>query len=174
MGPLYSCGWLTTIASRWVWLQAQLAASPVVDRTESWCGWLHGPGFPCLVLACWYGQGCVLKWLAVWLRVSQCCFWLTGGWGWVLGLVLVCWWASKPSMLKDRVKWSESCSVVSDFLQPHGLYSPWNSPGQNTGVGSLSLLQGIFPTQGSNPGLCIAGGFFTSWVVREAWEYWSG
>ena len=36
---------------------------------------------------------------------------------------------------------------------PHGLYSPWNSPGQNIGVGSLSLLQGIFPTQGSNPGL---------------------
>ena len=33
------------------------------------------------------------------------------------------------------------------------LYSPWNSPGQNTGVGSLSLLQGLFPTQGSNPGL---------------------
>ena len=31
--------------------------------------------------------------------------------------------------------------------------SPWNSPGQNTGGGSLSLLQGIFPTQGSNPGL---------------------
>ena len=48
---------------------------------------------------------------------------------------------------------SENCSVVSDSLQPHGLYSPWNSPGQNTGVGNLSLLQGIFPTQGSNPGL---------------------
>ena len=32
-------------------------------------------------------------------------------------------------------------------------YSPWNSPGQNTGVGSLSLLQGILPAQGSNPGL---------------------
>ena len=46
-----------------------------------------------------------------------------------------------------------SCSVVSDSLQPHGLYSLWNSPGLNTGVGSLSLLQGIFPTQGSNPGL---------------------
>ena len=41
----------------------------------------------------------------------------------------------------------------SDSLWPHGLYSPWNSPGQNTGVGSLSLLQGIFPTQGSNPDL---------------------
>ena len=38
-------------------------------------------------------------------------------------------------------------------LQTHGLYSPWNSPGQNTGVGSLSLLRGIFPTQGSNQGL---------------------
>ena len=52
-----------------------------------------------------------------------------------------------------QVKWSESRSVVSDSLWPHGLYSLWNSPGQNTGVGSLSLLQGIFPTQGSNPGL---------------------
>ena len=48
---------------------------------------------------------------------------------------------------------SESRSVLSDSLRPHGLYSPWNSPGQNTGVGSLSLLQGIFPTQGLNPGL---------------------
>ena len=52
----------------------------------------------------------------------------------------------------------ESCSVMSDSLQPHGLYNPQNSPGQNTGVGSLSLLQGIFPTQIS----CIAGGFFVS------------
>ena len=42
---------------------------------------------------------------------------------------------------------------MSNSLWPHGLYSPWNSPGQSTGVGSLSLLQGIFPTQGLNPGL---------------------
>ena len=48
---------------------------------------------------------------------------------------------------------SESCSVVSNSLRPHGLYSPWNSPGQNTGIGSLSLLQRIFPTQGLNPSL---------------------
>ena len=46
---------------------------------------------------------------------------------------------------------SASRSVVSDSLRPHGLYRPWNSPGQNTGVGSLSLLQGIFPPQKSNP-----------------------
>ena len=50
-------------------------------------------------------------------------------------------------------KWSESHSVISDSLWPHGLYSPWDSLDQNTGMGSLSLLQGIFPTQGSNPGL---------------------
>ena len=48
---------------------------------------------------------------------------------------------------------SESRSVMSDSLRPHGPHSPWNSPGQNTGVGSLSLFQRIFPTQGSNPGL---------------------
>ena len=48
---------------------------------------------------------------------------------------------------------SESPSVVSNSLGHQGLYSPWNSPVQNTGVGSLSLLQGFFPTQGSNPGL---------------------
>ena len=48
---------------------------------------------------------------------------------------------------------SESRSVVSDSLQSHGLYSPWNSPGQTTGVGNLSLLQGILPTQGLNPDL---------------------
>ena len=48
---------------------------------------------------------------------------------------------------------SESCSVVSDSLQPHGLYSPWNSPCENTVVGSRSLLQGIFTTQGLNPQL---------------------
>ena len=53
---------------------------------------------------------------------------------------------------------SESHSVMSDSLWPHGLQParllcPRKSPGQNTGVGSHSLLQGIFPTQGSNPGL---------------------
>ena len=112
-----------------------------------------------------------------------------------------------------RLKWSESCSVVSDSLQLLGLYSPWDSLGQNTGVGSLSLLQRIFPTQGLNPGLpycrgilyqlshkgsprmlewvvypfssgssqprnrtrvsCIAGGFFTNWVIREAIKKYS-
>ena len=53
-------------------------------------------------------------------------------------------------IITEVKKWSESCSGVSDSLRPHRLYSPRNSPGQNTGVGSLSLLQGTVPTQGSN------------------------
>ena len=53
---------------------------------------------------------------------------------------------------------SVSCLVVCYFLRPYGLYPirllcPRNSPGKNTGVGSHSLLQGIVPTQGLNPGL---------------------
>ena len=46
---------------------------------------------------------------------------------------------------------SESHSVVSDSLRPHGLCSLWNSPGQDTGVGSLSLIQGIFSIPGIEP-----------------------
>ena len=42
--------------------------------------------------------------------------------------------------------------VVQSWTEFHEPYSPWNSPGQNIGVGSRSLLQGIFPTQVSNPG----------------------
>ena len=61
---------------------------------------------------------------------------------------------------------SETHSVMSDSLWPHGLYSPWNSLGQNTGVYSLSLLQGIFPTRDWTQVSCIAGRFFTRWATR--------
>ena len=57
----------------------------------------------------------------------------------------------------EKVKVSQLCPTLCD-------------PGQNTGVGSLSLLQGIFPTQVSR----IAGRFFSSWATREAQEYRSG
>ena len=53
------------------------------------------------------------------------------------------------SVSEVKVRVTQSCLT----LQPHGLYGPWNSPGQNTQVGSLSLFQGVFPTQGLNPGL---------------------
>ena len=82
--------------------------------------------------------------------------------------------------LGEKQRWtseSESCSVVSDSLQPHGLYGlygPRNSPGQNTGVGSLSLLQGIFLTQRLSRRLPHWSRFFSSWATREAQEYWNG
>ena len=56
-----------------------------------------------------------------------------------------------PASIIMQISWK--LLVVSDSLRPHGLYSPWNSPGQNTGMGILSLLQEILPIQGSNPGL---------------------
>ena len=51
-------------------------------------------------------------------------------------------------LLRGKVKVAQLCPTLC-----HSMDYPWNSPDQNTGVGSLSLLQGIFPTQGSNPGL---------------------
>ena len=60
---------------------------------------------------------------------------------------------------KMKVKVTQLCLTLCD---PHGLVSPWNSLGQNTKVGSLSFLQWIFPTQGSNPGLPHCSGLFTS------------
>ena len=68
---------------------------------------------------------------------------------------------------------SGSCSLLSDSLWPHGLCSPWNSPGQNTGVGSLLVF--LFSRGSSQPrsriGIsCLAGGFFTNWAIREGME----
>ena len=68
-------------------------------------------------------------------------------------------------------KESESGLVVSNLLQSHGLYSPWISPGQNTGVGSLSLLQGIFPIQELNRGLLHCRQILTNWAIREALKH---
>ena len=67
-----------------------------------------------------------------------------------------------PSLLQRFSKWEESesviHSVVSDCVWPHRLQPPrllcpWDSPGKNTGVACHVLLQGIFPTRGSNLGL---------------------
>ena len=66
---------------------------------------------------------------------------------------------------------------MSDSLWPHGLYSPWNSPGQNTGVGHRPLLQGISQSRDRTQVSHIAGRFFTSWVTREmqleGQEFWA-
>ena len=61
-------------------------------------------------------------------------------------------WSTNSSQSIPKCE-NESCSVLSDSLLSLVLYSPWNSPGQNTGVGSRSLLHRIFLTQESNRGL---------------------
>ena len=63
---------------------------------------------------------------------------------------------------------SESHSVMTDSLRPHGLYSPWNSPGQNTGVSSLSLSWGSSQARDWTQFSRIAGRSFTIQASREA------
>ena len=82
-------------------------------------------------------------------------------------------WATELSKARVGSDWgSESRSVVSDSATPWTIHSPWNSPGQNIGVRSLSLLQGIFPTQGSNPGSPHCR-WILIWDTREAKIPWS-
>ena len=57
----------------------------------------------------------------------------------------------KKELIKKRLRINNQKG--KNQLRPHGLYSPCNSLGQNTGMDSHSLLQRIFPTQGLNPGL---------------------
>ena len=60
---------------------------------------------------------------------------------------------------------TRSCPTT---LWPRGLYSPWDSPGQSAGMGSLSFLQGSSQPRNWTGVSCIAGGFFTSWAIRDA------
>ena len=66
---------------------------------------------------------------------------------------------------------------MSSFLWPHGLQParllcPWNSPEENTGVGSCSFLQGISPTQEWKPGLLYGRRFLTIWATGEVIKMW--
>ena len=63
---------------------------------------------------------------------------------------------------------SEIHSVTSDSLQPHGLYSPRNSPSQNTGWVVFPFFRGSSQPRGRTQVFRIAGRFFTSWATREA------
>ena len=72
---------------------------------------------------------------------------------------------------------SDSCSVLSDSLwayglQPTRILCPWDSPGKNPRVGCYSLLQGIFPTQGSNPCLRHCRRILYCLSHKKAPHYW--
>ena len=75
-------------------------------------------------------------------------------------------WLCVPDSVSPAL-WSESRSVMSDPLPPRGLYSPWNSPGQNTGVGSVPFSRGSFQPRVRTQVSHIAGGYFTSWTTKE-------
>ena len=127
-----------------------LSHLPVWQRTEEAMGQLHfqrKPGVMRLSQKEKTRPMCKRHW-AVTPKVGTC-----GTWGRTRGWENIKGQTEEGGLLGGAGgKESEGRLVVST-LQPHRLYNPWNSLGQNTGVGSLSLLQGIFPTQGSNPGL---------------------
>ena len=74
------------------------------------------------------------------------------------------------SVKKVKVKGSQFCLTLCDpyGLQPTRLLYSWNSPCENTGVGSHSLLWGTFPTQDRTQACHTACGFFTIWATRES------
>ena len=80
--------------------------------------------------------------VCVYVFVSECCVYIHTH-------IHLCVCVYIHTLENEKVKVNPIQSVMSSSFQTHGLYSPWNSPGQNTGVGSLSLLQQIFP----NPGI---------------------
>ena len=98
------------------------------------------------------------------------------------GLFSFFWYSLLPNFPELFYFWcfieSESHSVMYDSLWPHGLCSPWNSPGQNTGVGSVSLLQGIFQYQTGVSFIKdkgdlsrITGDSFLKWAMIFHWSY---
>ena len=101
--------------------------------------------------------------------------WTPGDGGGQGGLACCNSWGRKESDMTERLNWIELNDIYEwksfspTLCDP--MDCPWNSPGQNTEVGSLYLLQVIFPTQESNLSLLHWGKFFTNWATREAWKY---
>ena len=104
----------------------------------------------------------------------------------LLSIMSFLWWQSSNTASDKKPPERESESHPSDFhpRTPYPshvwlsatplLYSPWNSPAQNTGMGTCSLLQGTFPTQGLNPHLLYRRRIlYQEPPTRKAQEFWS-
>ena len=154
------------------------------------CGRFPEPSLPTpLPASCWVLACCLLRMALIYTFITAL---ILGGnhaltqptvlaalwilWGKKKILSFICY--SNKQYSSSPVVASVHCSTVSHFLWPQGLsltrlLCPWDSPGKNTGVGSHFLLQGIFSTQGWNPGLlhcrqilyCLShqGRFPSSW-----------
>ena len=124
---------------------------PSLNRKADLCLWLHSisdqPGWLCGSELASQSSKFGTRWASQVALAMDTLKFITGYKAyipifWLAGLAI----ERRPSLW---VKWvSQSCPA----LLLHGVCSPWGSPGQNPGVGSHSLLQGIFPTQGLNPG----------------------
>ena len=132
-----------------------------------------------IIYTCIWGHS-LLKWTSAWYfyhlllkvdypqmhvnwRVSWHC---NLGLLWTVGMVTI----TSASWIYSPWK-SESRSVVPDSLRPHGLYCPWNSPGQNTGVFAFPFSRGSSQPRDRTQVSRIAGKFFTSWATREAYQF---
>ena len=118
----------------------------------------------CVAFLCSWGRSCLRSVFEGWSAVGCSCVCDSDG---VLTLLS---FPKSSNFLKLLIKVAQLCLTLCDPMD----CTPWNSPGQNTGVGSLSLLQGIFPTQGSKSGLPHCRQILYQLSHREAQEYWSG
>ena len=131
------CKELTHLKRPWCWERLKVGGE---GDDGGWDGWMASP----------------TRWTWVWVN--------SGNWWWTGRPGCCSPWGHKESDTTEWLNWVTvycavfSHSVVSDSLRSQGLYSTSHSVhrdslGRNTGAGCHTLLQGIFPTQGLNPGL---------------------
>ena len=141
----------------------------IVKDREAWCAAVHGVTRSQTWLSDWTTHNSILAWEIPW-EGKPGSLQSIGSQGVRHDLVTN---TSNSVLVK-----SESCSLSDLYSLCIGcvvsdLYGPWNSPSQNTGVSSLSLLKGFSQPRDQTQVSHIAGGFFTNWATREAQEYWS-
>ena len=157
-------------------------------QEETYCGFLWTSGlkgnlnvYSIIFITLLRPSSLGFPWTAVgFLRLVLACFCLLGSLVHTLGTPGI----SEGLLMSEATclgQWFSSTHVHQNFPQCPTLWDlmdytflSWNSPGQNTGVGSLSLLQGSSWPRDRTQVSWTAGGFFTSWATREAQEHWSG
>ena len=128
-----------------------------------WHHWLNGHGFGWTLgvgggqggLACscpWGSQRVGHNWATELNWRSECLY----------SLKISLW---RPNAHCDCVKRPVKVTQLCSTLRPHGLYTPWNSPGQNTGVGAFPFSRGYSWPRDRTQVSHIAGRFFTSWAT---------
>ena len=144
---LLICEWISGNLVSWLQERAESGAVLV----PLLCSWAPRPFLlpSCLCVSCSPSE---MAWNSI-------CY------GWTVSCLQKLYWVLTPR----KVKVAQLCPTLWDPMDY--TYSPWNSPGQNTGVGSHSLLQGIFPIQWSNPGLLHCRQILDQLSHQGMWPY---